>query len=60
MKFGDKLKTLEPGKQGPAIALTLELELETSNITKPDGTDRIITRLNKIYKKYELTQEYTC
>ena len=34
------------------------LKLETSDITKPDGTDRIIARLNKIYKKDKLTQKY--
>ena len=33
------------------------LEIETSDITKSDGIDRIITRLNKIYKKDELTQK---
>ena len=56
--------TLEPEKQGPAISLTPEgevedavLELEISDITKPDLIDRIITRLNKIYKKDELTQK---
>ena len=37
-KFGNNLETLEPGK-GPAIVLTLELELDTSNLTKPDGID---------------------
>ena len=57
--------TLEPEKQGPAVVLTLEgevqdaiLELDTFEITQPDGIDRIITRLNKIYKKDELTQKY--
>ena len=56
--------TLEPEKQGPAIFLTPEgevedavLELEISDITKPDLIDRIITRLNKIYKKDEPTQK---
>ena len=34
------------------------LELDTFEITQPDGIDRIITRLNKIYKKDELTQKY--
>ena len=33
------------------------LEIETSDMTKSDGIDRIITRLNKIYKKDELTQK---
>ena len=57
--------TLEPEKQGPAVVLTLEgevedavLELDTSEITRTDGIDKIITRLNKIYKKDELTQKY--
>ena len=54
--------TLEPEKQGPAVVLTLEgevedavLELDTSEITRTDGIDKIIT---KIYKKDELTQKY--
>ena len=34
------------------------LGLETSDIAKPDGIDKIITRLNKMYKKHELTQKY--
>ena len=57
--------TLEPEKQGPAVVLTLEgeaqdavLELDTSEITQTDGIDKIITRLNKIYKKDEPTQKY--
>ena len=55
--------TLESEKQGPAIVLTLEgealdaaLEIETSVVRKPYGTDRIITRLIKIYKKDDLLE----
>ena len=52
--------TLEPEKQGPAVVLTLEgeaqdavLELQTTELTGKDGIDKIINRLNKIYKKDE-------
>ena len=57
--------TLDPEKQGPAVVLTLKgeaqdaiLELDTSEITQTDRIDKIITRLNRIYKKDELTQKY--
>ena len=50
--------TLEPEKQDLVIVRTLEREaqdvvpeIETSDITKPDGIDRIITRLYKIIEK---------
>ena len=56
--------TLEPGNWGPATVLTIEgemcdavLQLETSRITKPASINRIITRLNKIYKKDKITQK---
>ena len=58
-----KFTTLEPEKQGPAIVLSLKckaqdavLELDTSQISHTDGVTIIIDRLNKIYKKDELTQ----
>ena len=57
--------SLEPEKQGPAIVLSLEeeaqeavLELSTSVITQKDGVKKIITKLDSIYKKDELTQKY--
>ena len=57
--------TLEPEKQGPAIVLNLEgetqdavLELTTNEISDKDGVTKIITKLNKIYKKDELTQKF--
>ena len=57
--------TLEPEKQGPAIVLSLEgeaqeaiLELDTATLVKKDGVDKIIARLNKIYKKDELCEKY--
>lgn len=60
-----KFTTLEPEKQGPAIVLSLEgeaqdavSELDTNQISRTDGVAIIIDRLNKIYKKDELTQKY--
>ena len=35
-----------------------ELEIGSSNITKPDGINKIIARLHKNHKKDELTQKY--
>ena len=50
-----KLTSLEPEKQGPAIVLSLEweaqdaiLELSTNDITDKDGVDRIIARLKTV------------
>ena len=60
-----KFTSLEPEKQGPAIVLSLEgeaqdaiLELSTNDITDKDGVDKIIERLNRLYKKDELTEKY--
>ena len=57
--------TLELQKLGPVIVFSLEceaqdtvLELEPNQITGKDGVKTIIDRLNKIYKKDELTQKY--
>ena len=57
-----KFTTLELEKQNPAIILSLEgakndaiLELEPNQITDRNGVKTIIDRLNKIYKKDELT-----
>ena len=57
--------TLELEKQGLAIVLSLEgevqdavLELEPNQITDRNRVKTIIDRLNKIYKKDELTQKY--
>ena len=56
---------MEPEKQGPAIVLSLEdeakdgvLKLEPNQIADRNGVETIIDRLNKIYKKDELTQKY--
>ena len=53
-----KFTNLEPEKQGPAIALSLEgdaqdeiLELDTPLIARTDGVDKITKRLNRLYKK---------
>ena len=60
-----KFINLEPGKQGPAIVLSLQgeaqdaiLELDTTVISGTDGVNKIIERLNRLYKKDELTEKY--
>ena len=60
-----KFTSLEPEKQGPAIVLSFEgeaqdaiLELNTNDITDKDGVNKIIERLNRLYKKDELTEKY--
>ena len=60
-----KFTSLEPEKQGPAIVLSFEgeaqdaiLELNTNDITDKDGVNKIIERLNCLYKKDELTGKY--
>ena len=60
-----KFNSLEPKQQGPAIVLSLEgeaqdaiLELNTNDITDKDGVNKIIERLNRLYKKDELTGKY--
>ena len=60
-----KFTNLEPGKQGPAIVLSLQgeaqdaiLELDTTEISGTDGVNKIIERLNRLYKKDELTEKY--
>ena len=60
-----KFTNLEPGKQGPAIVLPLQgeaqdaiLELDTTVISGTDGVNKIIERLNRLYKKDELTEKY--
>ena len=60
-----KFTSLESEKQGPAIVLTLEgeaqdavLELHTDVISGKDGVSKIIEKLNKMYKKDELSQKY--
>ena len=65
LKIWKNFTTLEASKQGPAIVLSLEgeaqdaiLELEPSVISGDDGVNKIIERLDKIYKKDILTQKY--
>ena len=60
-----KFTSIEPEKQGPAIVLSFEgdaqdamLELNTNDITDKDGVNKIIERLNRLYKKDELTGKY--
>ena len=60
-----KFTNLEPGKQGQAIVLSLQgeaqdaiLELDTTVISGTDGVNKIIERLNRLYKKDELTEKY--
>ena len=60
-----KFTSLESQKQGPVIVLTLKgeaqdavLELHTDVISGKDRVSKIIERLNKIYKKDELSQKY--
>ena len=59
-----KFPSLEPEKQEPVIVLSLEgesqdgvLELDSDIISGKDGVDKVIARLNKVYKKDELTQK---
>ena len=59
-----KFTSLEQEKQGPAIVLSPEgeaqdaiLELNTNYITDKDGVNKIIERLNCLYKKDELTEK---
>ena len=61
-----KFPSLEPEKQEPVIVLSLEgesqdgvLELDSDIISGKDGVDKVIARLNKVYKKDELTQNVT-
>ena len=60
-----KFTNLEPGKQGQAIVLSLQgeaqdaiLQLDTTVISGTDGVNKIIERLNRLYKKDELTEKY--
>ena len=60
-----KFTHLEPEKQGPAIVLSFEaeaqdaiFELNTNDITDKDGVNKTIERLNRLYKKDELTGKY--
>ena len=60
-----KFTSLESQKQGPVIVLTLKgeaqdavLEIHTDVISGKDRVSKIIERLNKIYKKDELSQKY--
>ena len=60
-----KFTSLKSEKQGLAIVLTLEgeaheevLEIHTDVISRKDGVSKIIKRLNKIYRKGELSQKY--
>ena len=59
--------TLEATKQASAIVLSLEgkaqdapLELETAALVKDDGVATLIKRLDKIFKKDELSQKFSC
>ena len=61
----EKFTSLEPEKQGSAIVLSLEgeaqdaiLELNTNDINDKDGVNKIIERLNRLYKKDGLTEKY--
>ena len=60
-----KCTSLEPEKQDPAIVLPLEgkaqdaiLELNTNDIADKDGVNKIIERINRLYKKDEVTEKY--
>ena len=46
-------------KQGPAIVLTLEGKAQgVVNISDKDGVNKVLYRLDKFYKKDELTQKH--
>ena len=51
-----KFTNLEPGKQGPAIVLSLEGD--TAVISGTDGVDKVIEQLNRLYKKDKLVEKY--
>ena len=60
-----KFTSLKSEKQELAIVLTLEgeahdkvLDIHTDVISGKDGVSKIIKRLNKIYRKGELSQKY--
>ena len=60
-----KFTSLKSEKQELAIVLTLEgeahdevLDIHTDVISGKDGVYKIIKRLNKIYRKGELSQKY--
>ena len=57
-----KFTSLEPKKQRPGSVITrrcdVMLELDSDIISGKDGVDKVIARLDKIYKKYEFTQKY--
>ena len=59
--------TLDKGKQASAIVLSLDgkpqdaaLEIPTENLIKDDGVETLIKRLDTIFKKDALTQQFVC
>ena len=67
IKIWKDFTSLDKSKQALAIVLSLEdkaqqaaLEIDQADLIKDDGVDSLITRLDKIYKKDELSQKFSC
>ena len=65
VKLWTKFTDLDKGKQGPALVMTLQgkaldsiLELSDEQISSEQGVDRIISKLNDLYKKDELNEKF--
>lgn len=65
VKLWTKFTDLDKGKQGPALVMTLQgkaldsiLELSDEQISSEQGVDRIILKLNDLYKKDELNEKF--
>ena len=63
LKIWQQLTSLDSSKQGPAVVLTLEgeaqqaaLEISSEDLSSNTGVNKIIERLDTIYKKDELVQ----
>ena len=64
-KIWQQLTSLDSSKQGPAVVLTLEgeaqqaaLEISSEDLSSNTGVNKIIERLDTIYKKDELVQRF--
>ena len=65
LKIWQQLTSLDSSKQGPAVVLTLEgeaqqaaLEISSEDLSSNNGVNKIIERLDTIYKKDELVQRF--
>ena len=67
IKLWQGFTTLEKGKQASAIVLSLDgkaqdaaLKIPTEDLIKDDGVETLIKRLDTIFKKDALTQQFVC